>query len=46
VEAELEAAGPECIVPGQMAPVRLLGLKVRFYISKLILYAMLLPVDT
>jgi hypothetical protein len=32
MEAELEAAGPECIVPGQMAPVRLLGLKVSFYI--------------
>ncbi|XP_078171315.1 uncharacterized protein LOC144565431 [Carex rostrata] len=28
LEAQLEAAGPECIVPGQVAPVRLLGLKV------------------
>ncbi|KAL5975075.1 hypothetical protein ACLOJK_031751 [Asimina triloba] len=27
-EAELEAAGPDCIVPGQSKPVRLLGLKV------------------
>ncbi|CAN6439360.1 unnamed protein product [Victoria cruziana] len=27
-EARLESAGPECIVPGQVKPVRLLGLKV------------------
>ncbi|KAF3785148.1 hypothetical protein EJ110_NYTH28723 [Nymphaea thermarum] len=27
-EAQLESAGPECIVPGQVKPVRLLGLKV------------------
>lgn len=27
-EARLEAAGPECIVPGQTTPVKLLGLKV------------------
>ncbi|CAI9760661.1 unnamed protein product [Fraxinus pennsylvanica] len=27
-EAILEAAGPDCIVPGQTAPVKLLGLKV------------------
>ncbi|RWR79135.1 hypothetical protein CKAN_00769700 [Cinnamomum micranthum f. kanehirae] len=27
-EAKLEAAGPDCIVPGQITPVRLLGLKV------------------
>ncbi|KAB2060104.1 hypothetical protein ERO13_A11G323600v2 [Gossypium hirsutum] len=27
-EAIVEAAGPECIVPGQVTPVRLLGLKV------------------
>ncbi|PPD81649.1 hypothetical protein GOBAR_DD21408 [Gossypium barbadense] len=26
-EAIVEAAGPECIVPGQVTPVRLLGLK-------------------
>ncbi|XP_007027458.2 PREDICTED: uncharacterized protein LOC18598053 isoform X2 [Theobroma cacao] len=26
-EAIVEAAGPECIVPGQIAPVRLLGVK-------------------
>ncbi|XP_074276445.1 uncharacterized protein LOC141600156 [Silene latifolia] len=28
VDAMLEAAGPECIVPGQATPVKLLGLKV------------------
>ncbi|XP_052152497.1 uncharacterized protein LOC127770721 [Oryza glaberrima] len=28
MEAMVEAAGPECIVPGQQAPLRLLGLKV------------------
>ncbi|RVW47987.1 hypothetical protein CK203_114339 [Vitis vinifera] len=27
-EAIVEAAGPDCIVPGQVTPVRLLGLKV------------------
>ncbi|OMO81807.1 hypothetical protein CCACVL1_12196 [Corchorus capsularis] len=27
-DAIVEAAGPECIVPGQIAPVRLLGVKV------------------
>ncbi|KAE8651047.1 hypothetical protein Csa_001390 [Cucumis sativus] len=27
-DAILEAAGPDCIVPGQSAPVKLLGLKV------------------
>ncbi|XVE96586.1 hypothetical protein REPUB_Repub02eG0235700 [Reevesia pubescens] len=27
-EAIVEAAGPECIVPGQITPIRLLGLKV------------------
>ncbi|KVH90436.1 uncharacterized protein LOC112521317 [Cynara cardunculus var. scolymus] len=27
-EAIVEAAGPECIVPGQVTPVKLLGLKV------------------
>ncbi|KAA0043981.1 uncharacterized protein E5676_scaffold352G002850 [Cucumis melo var. makuwa] len=27
-DAVLEAAGPDCIVPGQSAPVKLLGLKV------------------
>ncbi|XP_077233423.1 uncharacterized protein LOC143875705 [Tasmannia lanceolata] len=27
-EAKLEAAGPECVVPGQITPFRLLGLKV------------------
>ncbi|KAE8671650.1 bifunctional monodehydroascorbate reductase and carbonic anhydrase nectarin-3 [Hibiscus syriacus] len=26
-EAIVEAAGPECIVPGQITPIRLLGLK-------------------
>ncbi|EHA8591491.1 hypothetical protein COCNU_scaffold062164G000010 [Cocos nucifera] len=28
MEAKLEAAGPDCLVPGQAAPVKLLGLKV------------------
>ncbi|TVU34901.1 hypothetical protein EJB05_16757 [Eragrostis curvula] len=28
MEAVAEAAGPECIVPGQQAPLRLMGLKV------------------
>lgn len=28
MEARVEAAGPECIVPGLAKPVRLLGLKV------------------
>lgn len=27
-EAIVEAAGPECIVPGQMVPIKVLGLKV------------------
>ncbi|KAI3706710.1 hypothetical protein L6452_24636 [Arctium lappa] len=27
-EAIVEAAGPECIVPGQVTPVKILGLKV------------------
>ncbi|GFQ07190.1 hypothetical protein PHJA_002863100 [Phtheirospermum japonicum] len=27
-EAMVEAAGPECIVPGQTTPIKLLGLKV------------------
>lgn len=30
VDAVLEAAGPDCIVPGQVTPVKLLGLKVLF----------------
>lgn len=29
-EAIVEAAGPDCIVPGQITPIRLLGLKVSF----------------
>lgn len=28
MEAKLEAAGPDCIVPGLVAPVKFLGLKV------------------
>ncbi|KAF3441803.1 hypothetical protein FNV43_RR15718 [Rhamnella rubrinervis] len=28
MEAIVESAGPDCIVPGQITPVRLLGLKV------------------
>ncbi|KAK1389547.1 Transcription factor MYB48-like [Heracleum sosnowskyi] len=27
-EAIVEAAGPDCIIPGQITPIRLLGLKV------------------
>ncbi|KAI3933629.1 hypothetical protein MKW98_003068 [Papaver atlanticum] len=27
-EATVEAAGPDCLVPGQITPIRLLGLKV------------------
>ena len=30
MDAILESAGPDCIVPGQTAPVKLLGLKVSF----------------
>lgn len=33
-EAIVEAAGPECVVPGQVTPVKLLGLKVCFYTFK------------
>ncbi|KAK9158617.1 hypothetical protein Scep_005191 [Stephania cephalantha] len=28
LEAKLESAGPDCLVPGQVTPIRLLGLKV------------------
>lgn len=28
MEAIVEAAGPECIVPGQVTPIKLLGVKV------------------
>ncbi|GAB4856603.1 hypothetical protein Ancab_014519 [Ancistrocladus abbreviatus] len=28
VDAVVEAAGPDCIVPGQVTPIKLLGLKV------------------
>ncbi|KAJ4970831.1 hypothetical protein NE237_003930 [Protea cynaroides] len=28
MEARLEAAGPDCLVPGQITPLRLLGLQV------------------
>lgn len=34
-DAVLEAAGPDCIVPGQSAPVKLLGLKVLFLLFHL-----------
>ncbi|KAK1263470.1 hypothetical protein QJS04_geneDACA009511 [Acorus gramineus] len=27
-DAKLEPAGPDCVIPGQVAPVRILGLKV------------------
>ncbi|XP_010243214.1 PREDICTED: uncharacterized protein LOC104587348 isoform X2 [Nelumbo nucifera] len=30
MEATLEAAGPDCLVPGQITPIRLLGLKIHF----------------
>uniref|UniRef100_A0A453FNE3 Uncharacterized protein n=1 Tax=Aegilops tauschii subsp. strangulata TaxID=200361 RepID=A0A453FNE3_AEGTS len=33
MEAVAEAAGPECIVPGQQAPLRLMGLKVQIHLS-------------
>lgn len=28
MEAIVEAAGPECVVPGQVTPIKLLGVKV------------------
>lgn len=28
MDAIVEAAGPDCIVPGQVTPIKLLGLKV------------------
>lgn len=31
MEAIVEAAGPECIVPGQVTPIKLLGVKVASY---------------
>lgn len=31
MEAIVEAAGPECIVPGQMKPIKLLGVKVLLF---------------
>lgn len=30
MEAVLESAGPDCVVPGQVTPLRLLGVKVHF----------------
>lgn len=30
-EAIVEAAGPDCIIPGQTVPIKLLGLKVPFF---------------
>lgn len=30
-EAIVEAAGPDCVVPGQTVPIKLLGLKVFFF---------------
>lgn len=32
MEAVAEAAGPECLVPGQQAPLRLMGLKVQIHL--------------
>lgn len=37
MDAILEAAGPDCIVPGQSAPVKLLGLKVPFLLRHVLL---------
>lgn len=37
-EAVVEAAGPDCIVPGQITPIRLLGVKV-FLVFCLILWS-------
>jgi hypothetical protein len=40
-EAIVEAAGPECIIPGQMTPIKVLGLKVpilflfQFFVSEI-----------
>ena len=34
-EAIVEAAGPDCIVPGQTPPIKLLGLKVLFFFPPL-----------
>ncbi|KAF5750430.1 hypothetical protein HS088_TW03G00766 [Tripterygium wilfordii] len=31
-EAVVESAGPDCIVPGQIMPVKLLGVKVRLVV--------------
>jgi hypothetical protein len=31
MDAIVEAAGPECIVPGQITPIKLLGLKVLLF---------------
>jgi len=31
-EAVVEAAGPDCLVPGQKMPIRLLGLQVLFFL--------------
>jgi hypothetical protein len=39
MEAVAEAAGPECIVPGQQAPLRLMGIKVRIHLLLLPQYA-------
>jgi hypothetical protein len=34
MEAIVEAAGPECIVPGQITPIKLLGVKVLLFHQK------------
>ena len=38
MEAIVEAAGPECIVPGQITPIKLLGLKVLLFHQKAVFF--------
>ena len=38
MEAIVEAAGPECIVPGQITPIKLLGLKVLIFHQKAVFF--------
>jgi hypothetical protein len=44
MEAVAEAAGPECIVPGQHAPLRLMGIKVPIHPSPLLIVTFILPI--
>lgn len=43
-EAIVEAAGPDCIVPGQNPPIKLLGFKVLLSVSKIRLVLFILSV--